>query len=513
MKKRPVVLIILDGWGMNHHTEQVDAVRLAHPVNFERYKKEYPFTELRADGEFVGLPEGQFGNSEVGHLNIGAGRVVYQLLPKITKEIREGLILDNKPLSDVMNKTKESGKALHIMGLMSDGGVHSHINHIIGLVDMAKKKGLSEVYVHALMDGRDTPPESGAGYLAEMQKALDEIGLGKIVSVIGRYYGMDRDNNWDRIELAYNALFSGEGATAASVEEGIKASYAEGVTDEFVKPLKVVENGTPAGIIKEGDGVIFANFRPDRARQLTRAIIEDDFKGFARKVHPKVNFVCMAQYDSTFDVPVAYPPQKIVNGFGEVVSKAGLIQVRTAETEKYAHVTFFFNGGVEEPYEGEIRLLSDSPKVATYDLQPEMSAYKVKDRLIEELNTGKVDTVILNFANPDMVGHTGVVDAVIAACQAVDNCTGQIVNKVLELDGAVLITADHGNADLLVDPETGAPYTAHTVNPVPFILITNDMKDAKLRTDGKLADLTPTMLDLLGLEKPAEMDGETLIIK
>ena len=513
MKKRTVVLIILDGWGMNHHTEQVDAVRMAHPVNFERYRKEYPFTELRADGEFVGLPEGQFGNSEVGHLNIGAGRVVYQLLPKITKEIREGLILDNKPLSDVMNKTKENVKALHIMGLMSDGGVHSHINHIIGLVDMAKKKGLTEVYVHALMDGRDTPPESGAGYLEQMQKALDEAGVGKLVSVIGRYYGMDRDNNWDRIETAYNALFLGEGTAATSAVEGIKASYADGVTDEFVKPVKINENGEPAGIIKEGDGVIFANFRPDRARQLTRAIIEDDFKGFTRKVHPKVNFVCMAQYDSTFDVPVAYPPQKIVNGFGEVVSKAGLVQVRTAETEKYAHVTFFFNGGVEEPYKGEIRLLSDSPKVATYDLQPEMSAYKVKDRLIEELNTGKVDTVVLNFANPDMVGHTGVVDAVIAACQAVDNCTGQIVNKVLEMDGAVLITADHGNADLLVDPETGAPYTAHTVNPVPFILITNDMKNAKLRTDGKLADITPTMLDLLGVEKPAEMDGESLIIK
>ena len=294
MKKRPVVLIILDGWGMNHHTEQVDAVRMAHPVNFERYRKEYPFTELRADGEFVGLPEGQFGNSEVGHLNIGAGRVVYQLLPKITKEIREGLILDNKPLSDVMNKTKENGKALHIMGLMSDGGVHSHINHIIGLVDMAKKKGLTEVYVHALMDGRDTPPESGAGYLEQMQKALDEAGVGKLVSVIGRYYGMDRDNNWDRIETAYNALFLGEGAVATSAVEGIKASYADGVTDEFVKPVKVTENGEPAGIVKEGDGVIFANFRPDRARQLTRAIIEDNFKGFTRKVHPKVNFVCMA---------------------------------------------------------------------------------------------------------------------------------------------------------------------------------------------------------------------------
>ena len=513
MKKKPVVLIILDGWGMNHHEDQVDAVKLANPVNFTKFKKEYPYTELRADGEFVGLPEGQFGNSEVGHLNIGAGRVVYQLLPKITKEIREGLILENGPLSDVMNKTREAGKALHIMGLMSDGGVHSHINHIIGLVDMAKKKGLTEVYVHALMDGRDTPPEGGVDYLAQMEKALGEIGIGKLATVVGRYYAMDRDTNWNRTELAYNALFSGEGDVAATSGEAIKNSYANGVTDEFVKPTKITEAGAPIGVIKEGDGVIFANFRPDRARQLTRSIIEENFEGFTRKVHPKVNFVCMAQYDSTFDVPVAYPPQTIVNGFGEVVSKAGLVQIRTAETEKYAHVTFFFNGGVEEPYPGEIRLLSDSPKVATYDLQPEMSAYEVKDRLLEELEKSDVDTVVLNFANPDMVGHTGIVDAVIAACQAVDNCTGQIVHKVLEMDGAVLITADHGNADLLVDPETGAPYTAHTVNPVPFILITNDMKDVKLRADGKLADITPTMLDLLGLEKPAEMDGETLIIK
>lgn len=509
MKKRPVVLVILDGWGMNHHNNEVDGVKLANPINFNKFKKEYPYTELRADGEFVGLPEGQFGNSEVGHLNIGAGRVVYQLLPKISKEIREGLILNNGPLSNVMNKTKENGKALHIMGLMSDGGVHAHINHIIGLVDMAKQKGLEKVYVHAIMDGRDTAPESGVDYLAQLEEGLKNIGLGQVATIVGRYYAMDRDNNWDRVEQAYNAIIAGEGEHAATSNEAIKNSYANGVTDEFVKATKVGE------IVKveDGDGIIFANFRPDRARQLTRAIITSDFTGFERKVAPKVNFVCMAQYDSTFDVPVAYPPTKIVNGFGEVVSKAGLTQVRTAETEKYAHVTFFFNGGVEEPYPGEIRLLSDSPKVATYDLQPEMSAYDVKNNLIKELNKGHVDTVILNFANPDMVGHTGNVEAVMEACQAVDNCTGQIVRKVLELDGAVLITADHGNADLLVNPETGEPHTAHTVNPVPFIFISNDMKDAKLRTDGKLADITPTMLDLLGIEKPVEMDGETLIIK
>lgn len=509
MKKRPVVLVILDGWGMNHHNNEVDGVKLANPVYFNKFKKEYPYTELRADGEFVGLPEGQFGNSEVGHLNIGAGRVVYQLLPKISKEIREGLILNNEPLSNVMELTKKTGKGLHIMGLMSDGGVHSHINHIIGLVNMAKTKGLEKVYIHAIMDGRDTAPESGVNYLSQLEKELDVIGLGKVVTIVGRYYAMDRDNNWDRIELAYNSIICGEGDVFKTSKEAIEKSYSEGITDEFVKPVKIGERLS----IEDGDGIIFANFRPDRARQLTRAIITKDFEGFKRKVEPNINFVCMAQYDSTFDVPVAYPPQKIINSFGEVVSKAGLTQVRTAETEKYAHVTFFFNGGVEEPYPGEIRLLSDSPKVATYDLQPEMSAYKVKDRLIEELNTGKVDTVILNFANPDMVGHTGNVEAVVSACQAVDNCTGQIVNKVLELDGAVLITADHGNADLLVNPKTGEPHTAHTVNPVPFIFISNDMKDVKLRTDGKLADITPTMLDLLGIEKPVEMDGETLILK
>lgn len=510
MKKRPVVLVILDGWGMNHNEDQVDAVRLAAPVNFTKYKNEYPYTELRADGEFVGLPEGQFGNSEVGHTNIGAGRVVYQLLPLITKEIREGKVLENEVLVDVMDKTKANNKALHIMGLLSDGGVHADINHMIGLVDMAKKKGLDKVYVHAIMDGRDTAPKGGAGYLETMEKALADLGLGKIVTIVGRYYAMDRDNNWDRVEQAYNAIICGEGDVVATSAEAIETSYSNDVTDEFVKPVKIGENVK----VEDGDGIIFANFRPDRARQLTRAIISgNDFEGFTRKETPKVNFVCMAQYDSTFDAPVAYPPRKIVNGFGEVVSKAGLTQVRTAETEKYAHVTFFFNGGVEEPYPGEIRLLSDSPKVPTYDLQPEMSAYDVKNNLIKELNTGKVDTVVLNFANPDMVGHTGNVDAVIAACQAVDNCTGQIVNKVLELDGVVLITADHGNADLLVNPETGEPHTAHTVNPVPFILISNDLKDVKLRNDGKLADITPTMLDLLGVEKPVEMDGETLIIK
>lgn len=511
--KKPIVLAILDGWGNNHHDEQVNAIKMAHPKNFLKYIKEYPTTELRADGEFVGLPEGQMGNSEVGHLNIGAGRVVYQLLPLITKEIREGSIINNKPLSEIMTVTKENNKALHIMGLLSDGGVHSHILHMIGLVEMAKKKGLTEVYIHAILDGRDTPPQSADIYLEQMEKALKEIGIGKIASICGRYTAMDRDKNWNRTKEAYDMLTKGIGEKANSTAEAIKASYEAGINDEFVKPTNIVENGKPVALIESGDGIIFANFRPDRARQITRAFVDKDFQGFERVEGLKVNFVCLAQYDATIDAPVAYPPEEINNGFGEVVSKAGLKQIRTAETEKYAHVTFFFNGGKEEPYEGEIRLLTDSPKVATYDLKPEMSAHQVKDKLILELSKGDTDVVILNFANPDMVGHTGNIEAVIKALTVVDECVGEIVDKVLEMDGAVLITADHGNADLMVDPETGAPFTAHTTNPVPLVIISNRFKNIKLRDGGKLADITPTMLDMMGLKKPLEMTGESLIIK
>ena len=509
MKKRPVVLIILDGWGMNHHDNEVDGVKLAHPVNFNKYLKEYPHTELRADGEFVGLPEGQFGNSEVGHTNIGAGRVVYQMLPKISKAIKEGTILENKVLSDIMETTKANGKALHITGLTSDGGVHCHIDHLIGLVDMAKKKGLTEVYVHAIMDGRDTAPESGVEYLAQLQKALDELGVGKIATVVGRYYAMDRDNNWDRVELAYNALTSGEGNLAATADEAIRNSYAEGITDEFVKPVKIGSKDN--GLIKDGDGVIFANFRPDRARQLTRTFVDPEFNGFTRKVYPKVNFATMAQYDATFSSPVAFPPETIINGFGEVVSKAGLIQVRTAETEKYAHVTFFFNGGKEEPYPGEIRLLSDSPKVATYDLQPEMSAYEVCNGLVNAIRSGKYDTIICNFANPDMVGHTGVMEAAVKAIEAVDTCIGRAVEALKEVDGAMFICADHGNAEQMIDYETGEPWTAHTTNPVPFILV--NAGDYDLAEDGKLCDIIPTMLELMGIPQPEEMTGRSLLIK
>lgn len=497
------LLIITDGIGHNS-SNNFNAFASAVTPTYDYLFNNVPYSLIHTYGKFVGLPDGQMGNSEVGHMTIGSGRILYQDLVKINIAIEENTLKDNQIFKDILTKSNN----IHLLGLLSDGGVHSHIDHIIAMAKIAKAQN-KKVFIHVITDGRDVAPDCAAVYINQLLEVCDDDI--KIATIAGRYYAMDRDNNWDRIELAYNALTSGEVEVSKTLNEAIKNSYANGITDEFVKPAKI--GSADNGLIKDGDGVIFANFRPDRARQLTRAFIEDDFKGFERKIHPKVNFVTMAQYDSTFSSPVAYLPQTIVNGFGEVVSKAGLTQIRTAETEKYAHVTFFFNGGVEEPYPGEIRLLSDSPKVATYDMQPEMSAYKVKDRLIEELNTGKIDTVILNFANPDMVGHTGNLDAVIAACQAVDNCTGQIVNKVLELDGAVIITADHGNADLLVNPETGESHTAHTVNPVPCILISNDLKDVKLRNDGKLADLTPTMLDLLGVEKPSEMDGETLIIK
>ena len=512
--KKPIVLMILDGWGINENPDQVNAIRMADPVNFNRYWNSYPHTQLRADGEFVGLPEGQFGNSEVGHLNIGAGRVVYQLLPKITKAIKERTILDNKVLSDIMEKTKENGKALHLTGLMSDGGVHSHISHILGVVEMAKEKGLNEVYIHAIMDGRDTPPKSGVNYLKDLEDGLKKIGIGKVASVVGRYYAMDRDTNWERTEEAYDLMTLGSGIKAKSSDEAITGAYSRDETDEFVKATIIVnEDETPVALVKDGDGIIFCNFRPDRARQLTRAFMEEPFTGFTRKAHPKVSFVCMAQYDEKFGLPVAYPPETIVNTFGEILSKHGMKQIRTAETEKYAHVTFFFNGGVEDTYPGEIRLLTPSPSVATYDLKPEMSAYEVTDKLLEELQKGDTDVVILNFANTDMVGHTGIIEAEIRAVKAVDECLNKIASKVLEMEGMVLVTADHGNGDLMVDPVTKAPYTAHTANPVPFILISDKLKNIKLRNDGKLADLTPTILDILKIEKPAEMTGESLIVK
>ena len=507
--KKPIVLAILDGWGSNHHEEQVNAIKMAKPKNFLKYIAEYPNTELRADGEFVGLPEGQMGNSEVGHLNIGAGRVVYQLLPLISKEIREGSIISNKALSGIMETTKDAGKALHIMGLLSDGGVHSHILHMIGLVEMAKKKGLTNVYVHAILDGRDTPPQSSYLYLEQMEKALKEIGIGKIASISGRYTAMDRDTNWTRTKETYDMMTKGIGEKSNSTDEAIKASYAAGINDEFVKPTNIVENGNPVALIEAGDGIIFANFRPDRARQLTRAFVDKEFNGFERVEGLKVNFVCLGQYDATIDAPVAYPPAAINNGFGEVVSRAGLKQIRTAETEKYAHVTFFFNGGKEEPYPGEIRLLSDSPKVATYDLKPEMSAYEVTDELVKAINSGEFDLLVVNYANGDMVGHTGVFDAAVKAVETVDTCLGRVYEAVMANKGHMLITADHGNVEQMQDYDSGQVHTQHTTELVPFIYV--GPTQATIAEGGVLADVAPTLLHLMNIPVPSDMQGKNLI--
>ncbi|MBQ7883698.1 MAG: 2,3-bisphosphoglycerate-independent phosphoglycerate mutase [Phascolarctobacterium sp.] len=506
MSKKPLMLMILDGWGIAPASE-VNAAHLAHTPNLDRYFAEFPHTTLEASGLEVGLPEGQIGNSEVGHLNIGAGRIIYQSLTRITKAIKDGDFFTNKVLCDCMDKTKEAGKALHLMGLLSDGGVHSNINHLIALMEMAKARGLEKVYVHTFLDGRDVPPKSAVGFIKQLQEVMAAMSFGKIATVIGRYYAMDRDKRWDRVEKAYRALVLGEGKIVAEPVEGVEASYAAGVTDEFVEPL-VIE-GVDAKITS-GDGIIFFNFRPDRARQITRALNDVEFPHFERPATAlPVNYVCMTQYDATIDAPVAYPPESINDTLGQVLAKQGMHQLRIAETEKYAHVTFFFNGGVEEPNINEERILIASPKVATYDLQPEMSAYEVTDALLSELDRDKFDVVILNYANPDMVGHTGVLPAAIKAMEAVDECVGKIVEKVLGLGGSICITADHGNLEKMAEAD-GTPHTAHTTNIVPFILVSKE--EHKLHS-GILADIAPTMLELLNIEKPAAMTGSSLIEK
>ncbi len=514
MAKKPVMLMVLDGWGINDNLNEVNAIREVHPKNFERLSNEYSNTRINAAGEYVGLPDGQMGNSEVGHLNLGAGRVIYQPLVKISKEIRTGEILENPVLKETMEKAKENGKAVHFTGLLSDGGVHSHIDHLIGLVDMAKKIGVPKVFIHAITDGRDTAPKSALGFLEKLENALTEIGLGKVATVSGRYTAMDRDSNWDRTEKAFRAIAFGEGDKQLSAKKAIEISYEEDVVDEFIKPTVISDAaGNAIGKINEGDAFIFFNFRPDRARQLARVFLDPEFDGFARGQYPKVDFVCMRQYDSKLKAKIAYVDDDVNKTFGEVVSKAGLTQLRTAETEKYAHVTFFFNGGVEAQFEGEDRILVPSPKVATYDLQPEMSAYELTDKVLEALNKDLYDVVIMNYANPDMVGHTGVVEAAKKAVAVVDECLGKIADKILEKNGSLLVTADHGNVDLMVDPVTGVPFTQHTTNQVPLLLVSNEYKGVELKENGKLADLAPTMLDILGIEKPVEMDGESLIKK
>ncbi|ASW43396.1 MAG: 2,3-bisphosphoglycerate-independent phosphoglycerate mutase [Clostridiales bacterium] len=505
MAKKPVMLMILDGFGIAPESDG-NAVRRANTPNLDSLFAKYPHTQLQASGLFVGLPDGQMGNSEVGHLNIGAGRVIYQELTRITKEIEEGGFFKNEALTLAINNVKDNNKSLHLMGLLSNGGVHSHIDHLKGLLKLAKESGVQNVYVHGFMDGRDVPPTSGKEFIIEIENYMKEIGLGKLATISGRYYAMDRDNRWERVELAYNAMVLGKGEEANSAVEAIERSYADNKTDEFVLPTVIDKNG----MIKDGDSIIFFNFRPDRAREITRAINDKEFAGFKRD-RLNLTFVTMTQYDKTLEgVHIAYKPESITNTLGEYVSKHGKNQLRIAETEKYAHVTFFFNGGVEKENPGEDRALIPSPKVATYDLKPEMSAYEVTDELINRLDQDKYDMIILNFANPDMVGHTGVVEAAIKAIEAVDECVGKIVNKVLEKDGDVFITADHGNSETMIDFSTGNPYTAHTTNPVPFLWASNHTEGKGLH-EGKLADIAPTILDRMGLDVPAEMTGKTLI--
>lgn len=504
--KKPVILMILDGFGVGLEAEKRgDAIKAAKKPNIDKLFAENPVTKIGASGLDVGLPDGQMGNSEVGHTNIGAGRIVYQELTRITKSIEDGEFFENEALLKAVDNAAQEGKALHIMGLLSNGGVHSHNTHMYAIVELAKKKGVKNVYVHAFLDGRDVPPTSGKDFVEECANKLKEIGLGKIATVMGRYYAMDRDNRWDRVEKAYSAMVYGEGNKACCPVKAVEESYANDVTDEFVVPTVCEENET----VKPGDSIVFFNFRPDRAREITRTFVDPEFKGFERKngFFP-LTYVCMTQYDASMpNVEVAFKPQSLKNTIGEYISNKGMTQLRIAETEKYAHVTFFFNGGVEQPYEGEDRILVKSPAVATYDLQPEMSAYEVTDKLVAAIKTGKYDMIILNYANCDMVGHTGVFEAAVKAVEAVDECVGKVVTAIREMDGVALITADHGNADKMIDTD-GSPFTAHTTNLVPFCVVGYP---CELREGGRLADIAPTMLKIMGLPQPAEMTGESII--
>jgi 2,3-bisphosphoglycerate-independent phosphoglycerate mutase len=512
MPKHPLLLMILDGWGINPRREN-NAIAQARTPNMTGLCAAYPCTDIGTSGMSVGLPPGQMGNSEVGHLNIGAGRTVYQDLTRISKAIVDGDFFTNPVLLDCITKTRAAGGRLHLAGLLSDGGVHSHNTHLYALLELARREGLQEVFVHCLMDGRDTPPKSGADYLAQLEGEISRIGVGRIATVIGRYYAMDRDNRWERVEKAYAAMVYGEGTLFASAALAIEKNYLDGVTDEFVMPAVMADGSGAVGQVREGDGLIFFNFRSDRAREITRTFTDPDFSGFQRKVWPRLaSYVCMTTYDETFHLPVAFGPEVLKNILGELLGRAGLTQLRIAETEKYAHVTFFFNGGSEVPFPNEERLLIPSPKeVATYDLKPEMSAYTVTDELLKRLDEERYDVIVLNLANADMVGHTGILPAAIRAIEAVDDCVGKLVAKVRSKGGRVLITADHGNAETMVD-ENGGPHTAHTTDRVPLILVDDSRKGAKLRP-GILADIAPTMLEILGLPQPAEMTGKSLLEK
>lgn len=509
MAKKPTVLMILDGFGLNDNKE-ANAAKIAKTPVIDKLMAEYPFVKGYASGMAVGLPEGQMGNSEVGHLNMGAGRIVYQELTRITKEIEDGDFFKNPGLLLAVNNCKEKDSSLHLYGLLSSGGVHSHNTHLYGLLELAKREGLKKVYVHAFLDGRDTAPTSGKQFLEELDAKMKEIGVGEVATVMGRYYVMDRDNRWDRVEKAYAAMVYGEGNKAACPIMAVADSYKEDVTDEFVVPTVIEKDGAPVATIKDGDSVIFYNFRPDRAREITRAFCCDDFTGFERKGgRVAATYVCFSEYDVTIpNKTVAFEKISLTNTFGEYLAANGKTQARIAETEKYAHVTFFFNGGVEAPNPGEERILVNSPKVATYDLKPEMSAYEVTDEVLKRIESGKYDVIILNFANCDMVGHTGVMEAAVKAVEAVDTCLGKVVDAVTAKGGVAFITADHGNADRMIDTD-GSPFTAHTTNPVPFVVVG---MPCKLREGGRLADIAPTMLKVLELPQPKEMTGESIIL-
>lgn len=511
MSKKTVSLIILDGFGINVKNEG-NAVYKAKKPNINRLLEKYPNATMKTSGLDVGLPDGQMGNSEVGHTNIGSGRVVYQELTRITKSIKDGDFFEKVEFINAINHCRENGTNLHLYGLLSDGGVHSHNTHLYGLLKLCKIHDFNRVYIHCFLDGRDVPPNSAAKFVQELQDEISEIGVGKIASVMGRYYAMDRDNRWERVELAFSALTLGEGETATDPVKAIKDSYEMDVFDEFVKPTVIHENDEPIATIKKNDSIIFFNFRPDRAREITKAFIEEDFSGFKRQVdYLNPYYVCFTQYDKTYkNVSVAFKPQSLKNTFGEYISKLGYKQLRIAETEKYAHVTFFFNGGVEVVYEGEDRCLINSPKVATYDMQPEMSAYEVTDEVVKRINSQKYDVIILNYANPDMVGHTGDLDAAVKAIETVDECLGKVMEAIENNNGVALITADHGNAEKMIDYDTNGAYTAHTTFPVPIIVC--GVGDVQLR-EGRLADIAPTILDIMNIEKPEEMVGESIIIK
>lgn len=513
MSKKPVVLMVLDGYGISDKVEG-NAIAMANTPVMDKLMAECPFVKGNASGLAVGLPDGQMGNSEVGHMNIGAGRIIYQELTRITKSIEDGDFFENEEMLAAIENCKKHNSDLHLWGLLSDGGVHSHNTHLYAILELCKKEGLSNVYIHPFYDGRDTPPASGKGYLEELIAKTKEIGVGKVASMSGRYYAMDRDNRWDRVELAYKSLVTGEGVQAEDPVAAMQESYDKEVYDEFVLPTVITENGKPISLVKPNDSVIFFNFRPDRAREITKAFCNDDFDGFERPYgRMPLVYVCFKDYDETIpNKLVAFKKESIENTFGEYLAATGKTQLRLAETEKYAHVTFFFNGGVEEPNKEEYRTLVPSPKVATYDLQPEMSAPEVGVDLVEAITSGKYDAIIINFANPDMVGHTGVIPAAIKAVERVDQCVGAAVEAVKKVDGVLFICADHGNAEQMVNYETGAPHTAHTTNPVPFILYNYD-EGVTLREGGCLADIVPTLLEIMELPQPKEMTGKSLLVR